>query len=109
MHRFMNICYHLKLPHSVLLDGDNNRGVHPIVLQLIEDSRNEFTKKISVFDHDIEDFLGIDSAGQKHRKPQHMMLRFQQNAISEERLNALIEKVHDLIELPVRDEDEATE
>jgi hypothetical protein len=94
----MNICKHLKITHSVLLDGNNSRGVHPIVRQLIQDSKNEFTHKIRVFQNDIESFLGIDNAGQRHRKPQHMMLRFQQSAIPNDRLEALIKMVNDLLE-----------
>ncbi len=109
MHRFMNICKHLQIPHSVLLDGDNSRGVHPIVLQLIEDSKNEFTNKVSFFPNDIESFLGIDNAGQKHRKPQHMMLRFQQSAIPNDRLEALVEMVNDLLEPAHQSSDEAAQ
>ena len=99
MHRFMNICKHLKIPHSVLLDGDNGKDPHPAVFQLITDSRNEYTRKIDLFNDDIEDFLGIDKvqSKRKHRKPQHVMLRYQQARVAEAKLNALIDKVKNLI------------
>ena len=96
-HRFMNILGHLRIPHSILLDGDLQKPPHPQIRNLIENSRNPYTQKIRAFDADIEDFLGIDKAGRSHRKPQHIMMRLQDGGIADERIESLIALVNDLI------------
>lgn len=98
-HRFMNILCHLKIHHSVLLDGDLNKPPHPEIRELIEDSRNPYTLEIGEFKKDIEDFLGIDKPGRSYRKPQHIMLRLEEGQIQEENIEALVELVNDVIHI----------
>lgn len=96
IHRFMNILGPLKIKHSVLFDGDNQKSVHDKVNKLIEDSKNKHTLKIDSFQNDIESFLGLDKSKKPHRKPQHVILKVKENSVAEEKLNALVEKVKNL-------------
>ena len=97
IHRFMNICGPMCICHSVLYDTDGNSSVHTAIQQLIESSKNEYTTKIDSFPKDIEDFLGIEKCNKAHRKPQHVMLKVKENAISKEKIDLLITKVNNLI------------
>jgi len=97
IHRFMNILDPLKIKHSVLLDDDNNQPPHPQIHSLIEDSANGYTVGISYFKNDLESFLDIPEAGSTHRKPQHILLQYQDSEIRSDRIEELQEKVAQII------------
>jgi putative ATP-dependent endonuclease of the OLD family len=97
IHRFMNLLGPLKVTHSVLCDCDNGQGDHPIVMELIEGSKNDFTYKIVSFEIDFEDFLGIKKGMSPHRKPQHAMLKLKDGSIPPEKMDSLKKVVQDLI------------
>ena len=101
IHRFMNLLHPFNVSHSVLYDGDKNKTgarkqVADLVAKLIADSKNDCTHKITEFERDIEAFLGIPAAGQKHRKPQHVMLKLRERAIEKARLDALASMLTEL-------------
>lgn len=87
-HRFMNLLNRLGICYVVLYDDDNNKEEHSGLNQLIKDSNNpEFTMKIYPIQKDIETFLGIDPATSPHRKPQHLLYRYSEKKIPQDKLN----------------------
>jgi len=92
IHRFMRLFECFGIKHCVLYDGDNGR--HAAVDATIQAATKPCTVKIDAFASDLEGFLGIPSARQSHRKPQHVMLQVEQNAID---LNPLAAKVNALV------------
>lgn len=97
MHRFMNLLGPLKIEHSVLLDDDNGRPPHPEIRGLIENSANDYTLGIASFQQDIESFLDIPEAGDGHRKPQHILLQYQDSEIHPDRIEELQYKVSQIV------------
>ena len=97
MHRFMNLLGNLNIPHSVLFDGDNNKGKHAELKKLLEESKNRYTVELEFFPKDIEDFLGIPPVRLKHRKPQHVMICFQNGKVTDECKQALIDLLNKMI------------
>ncbi len=90
VHRFMNLLSALGVPHSVLIDGDQGKSIHPEIAALIERSKDpEYCRGVHVFEGEIEDFLGIAKAGSPHRKPQHVMYLMETGGIALERIEAL--------------------
>ena len=83
-------CFGIK--HCVLYDGDNGR--HAAVDATINAAANPCTVRIDTFPSDLEGFLAIPPARQKHRKPQHVMLHVERNGID---LNPLAAKVIALV------------
>jgi predicted ATP-dependent endonuclease of OLD family len=97
IHRFMNMLGALNVSHAVLFDADGEDPPHDKIRKLIEDSKNGHTTNIDAFPSDLESFLEIEKAGRPDRKPQHVMLKLHENAIKQERLDALIKKISCLI------------
>jgi predicted ATP-dependent endonuclease of OLD family len=97
IHRFMNLLCPFNVTHSVLFDEDNSKDYHKKIYSLIQDSKNALTYKIDSLPGDIEAFLGIEKAKRPDRKPQHMMLKLKESAISEDKINSFIEIVKGLI------------
>lgn len=97
IHRFINLLGPLKIEHSVLLDDDNQQPPHPEIRNLIEESANDYTLGIESFDDDIESFLDIPEAGSPHRKPQHIMLKYQDSEIHPDRIQELRDKVNQAV------------
>lgn len=97
IHRFMNILGPLRVPHSVLFDADGGKAPHQAIKKLIEDTRNDYTRGIGTFPDEIETFLGIQKAKEKHRKPQHLMLNLHHHRISPDKIEALVRKVGALV------------
>ncbi len=73
------------------------KDYHPLIMQLIEGSKNEYTYKIDSFPKDIEEFLEIKKCKDKYRKPQHIMLKLREGSISKERMEELKNLVRKLI------------
>lgn len=92
IHRFMRLFEFYGVRHCVLYDGDNGR--YGDVDATIQATANPYTVGIDAFATDLEGFLGIPSARQKHRKPQHVMLHVEQHGID---LNPLAAKVNRLV------------
>lgn len=97
IHRFMNICGKLNIPHSVLFDGDLGKPEHKNFNELINKSRNSFTYKVGDFKNDIETFLGVKKTKHQHRKPQHILYKYTQNQITEDKVDELVKVVEDLL------------
>lgn len=92
IHRFMRLFESFGIKHYVLYDGDNGR--HAAIDASINSAVNAFTGAVDTFPADLEGFLGVPSARQKHRKPQHVMLQVANGAID---LNPLAAKVSSLV------------
>lgn len=88
IHRFMNLLGALGISHAVLYDDDNQREWNVEINQLINGSRNAYTKGIEPLKGELEDVLGIPKAGAPHRKPQHVLYQYETRAIADENLNA---------------------
>ena len=89
IHRYMTLLTALGIEHSVLFDSDQDEGIHKIVNSFIEGRRTEFTRAIRSFDDDFEGFLGIAKPDRKDLKPLNIMVRYQKNEISNEKLDEL--------------------
>jgi len=97
IHRFMNLLGPLKIPHSVMFDDDGNKPPHEKIKDLIEKSRNAYTRGIELVPQDIEAFLGIAPAAKKHRKPQHLMLQTKEDKIDKNKIDAFMDIIRQLI------------
>jgi len=97
IHRFMNLFASLGIKHSILMDRDENE-TQQIVNEFIDNCKNAYTLKIDLFDKDLEDFLGIPSPPRKDLKPLNIMYQYKNEAITEEKIAELREKIENLIE-----------
>lgn len=89
VHRFMNLLGELKINHSVLHDNDSTKtgedaAFHQEVNELIQRSRNAYTRQVHALDNDLEDFLDFRIKGRDHGKPTRMVLALQQGAITQD-------------------------
>jgi len=91
VHRYMNLFKELGIRHSVLLDRDENRNVHGIINQFIEDNKNTYTRNIYFFDKNIEDFLGISIPPRNRgdKRPLNVMWHYKNGKISKDKVNKL--------------------
>lgn len=92
IHRFMRLFERFGIKHYVLYDGDNGR--HAAIDATIRAAANTCTAGIDTFASDLEGFLGIPAAQQKHRKPQHVMLHVERNGTD---LSHLARKINALV------------
>ncbi|MDQ5986394.1 MAG: hypothetical protein CSYNP_02118 [Syntrophus sp. SKADARSKE-3] len=95
IHRFMRLFEALGIWHYVLYDADMGR--HAAVDASIQAASNQFTGGIDTFADDIERFIGIPHAEQKHRKPQHVLFHLNSGTVLPEKLAALAAKVQTLL------------
>jgi predicted ATP-dependent endonuclease of OLD family len=94
IHRFMNLLSGLGVFHAVLHDDDNNANEHQELNQLVADSKSaDFTHSVTTIPKDLEDYLGVVSAGSPHRKPQHLLYYYATNRIDNAKLTAFCELV----------------
>ena len=89
VHRFMNLLGELKIHHSVLHDNDSTKtgedaAFHQEVNELIQRSRNAYTRQVHAFDNDLEDFLHFRVKGRDHGKPTRMVLALQQGDVAQD-------------------------
>lgn len=99
IHRFMNLLGELSIRHSVLYDKDDMSKPVPKTLDtLIANSSNAHTHKIKSLVPDLERSLGVDPAKLKHQKPQHLMYKYHQGAITCSKLNDFIAVVDQLLQ-----------
>lgn len=87
IHRFMNLLAHMGIPHSVIHDDDDNKGVNKDINKLIKESRNDdFTLKIEQCRGNLEKLLGISSTASYHRKPQDVLYKYHKGKINKGKL-----------------------
>jgi putative ATP-dependent endonuclease of OLD family len=96
-HRFMNLLGKMRIIHSVLYDRDGGSIKSVALEKAIESSVNQFTSKIDFFDHDLEEYLGVQKPGRLDQKPQHLMWHFKQDNIYKVKLQNLCIKLQNLI------------
>ena len=89
IHRYMALLTAFGIKHSVLLDSDNDEGIHRIVNSFIEERRTALTNNIYAFKGDFETFLGIDKPKRKDLKPLNIIIRHQNNEIPSEKIAEL--------------------
>lgn len=97
INRYMNLFSKLAISHSVLIDSDANKGIQGIFNDFIKSSMNKFTKKIHLFETDIEGFLQIDTPKRKDLKPLNIMYRYKNNQIEESKIDEIRELLEQLI------------
>lgn len=97
IHRFMNIMNALGIFHSVLHDDDDKRE-HQALNQLIQNSKGDFTHSISTIPKDIEAVLGVSHIQQPHRKPQHLMYKYVNNQMDQQKLSDFCSRVQSCFE-----------
>jgi len=89
IHRYISILTKLGIRHSILMDKDSDEGVNQIINTFIQDSKSELTGKIHSFENDFEEFLGIEKPQRNDLKPLNIIVRHQNNEISEDKLEEL--------------------
>ena len=98
IHRFMNLLGRLEIPHSVIHDNDehNKNSLSYKFNDVIERSRNASTVEIALIEGDLEKMLGLtgdDAPKSDHRKPQHVLYRYQADRIDADRLRQFCQLV----------------
>jgi predicted ATP-dependent endonuclease of OLD family len=100
IHRFMGLMGALGIPHAVIYDDDEGKGVqHTDLNYLIDNSRNEYTLEITAINKDLEQLLGAKLSSQTHRKPQHLMHLYQMGEIDQNNLEAFCGLVRGALKL----------
>lgn len=97
-HRFMNILSEMRIPHSVLIDGDGGTAKSVALAKAIDDSRTQFTLAVSSFPHDLESFLGAPKSKRQDRKPQSLMWHVTEGKVPPEAIAKLAEFVQPLLD-----------
>ena len=97
IHRYMNLFGKLGIPHSVLMDKDNNNHYHKYLNNFIEKNENEYTDKISSFEDDLEAFLDIEKPDRRDLKPANIFMNHHNDNIDEEKIQELKSKIKSLI------------
>lgn len=103
IHRFMNLLRELRIDHAVLHDMDGNKtgsekSKQDALNQLIQQSRNDYTKAVDTLPSNLEDFLGIATSGERWKKPAEVLLAVQQNKVAADKLDAFKNKVSSLLQ-----------
>lgn len=98
MPKFMSLCKVFGITHSVLYDKDNENDNQQAWNKLIENSKNEFTRKTHAIDNDLERFLGLSKVSRKdkHLKPQLILEKYITNGVSTEKINEFCQIVENL-------------
>lgn len=89
IHRYMSLLTALAIPHSVLMDGDENGGVHDICNEFIQSKTTPFTHGVHIFKKDFEDFLGISKPNRNDLKPLNVIVKYKNNEIPKTKLEEL--------------------
>jgi predicted ATP-dependent endonuclease of OLD family len=99
IHRFMNLLKCLGIRHSVIHDGDEDKGQHhKEVNRLIQESADKhLTLSIKCIPNDLETMLGLPSPGSEHRKPQHVLFLYETGGIDIEKLDAFCKMVEECL------------
>ncbi|MGC8988644.1 MAG: ATP-dependent nuclease [Verrucomicrobiia bacterium] len=102
IHRFMNLLGELRIDHAVLHDMDANKTGNEKEKQdklndLIQQSKNACTKAVGMLPSNLEDFLGIQTNGERWRKAAEVLLAVQQGKVAKEKVDGFKNKVSDLL------------
>lgn len=100
IHRFMNLLGALGIEHAVLHDedsGSKQHEQHECLNKLIRETKNEFTRAIDTFRTNLEDFLGYCADNERWKKAAQIFAAVLRNQISEDRIDAFIDKVRALV------------
>ncbi len=89
VHRYMNLCGRLGIPHSVLIDSDKDADIHGVINTFIDNNKNDFTAKTYAFDVDIEGFLGIGKPTRNDQKPLNIISKYHKGEISVAKIDEL--------------------
>ena len=93
-HRFMNLLSAMGIDHSVLVDDDHNKDEHKELNELIRTSKNQdFTIEVEFFEGDLEAVLDIPKPPSDHLKPQHVLVHYDQNRLTQTCLMELASKI----------------
>jgi len=98
IHRYMNLFGKLGIKHSVLFDGDNDKGRHEKINKFIKNNKNNYTINLHQFKGEFEDFLGIEKENDRYRKPLNVMWHYRNNKIEKKKINELISIIKKMIE-----------
>jgi putative ATP-dependent endonuclease of OLD family len=93
IHRVMNLCAKLGIDHSVLFDGDSDKGRHKATNAWIISKKNGYTKGIDNFDEDLETFLGVSTPSEPWMKPLSLLMKLEAKDIKEQNLTDLKTKL----------------
>ena len=85
IHRFMAILGALGISHSVLIDSDSGKAQHQEWNSFIQGQKNSCTKKIHLFQNDLEGFLGIAKPKENALKPLSLLIKYEHREISSEK------------------------
>ncbi len=91
IHRYMTLLSGLGIPHSVLMDRDEDADVHKVVNDFITGMKTAHTKEIHAFDKDLEAFLGIPAVqnGRRDLKPLNVLSHVRSGTVTEQKLKEL--------------------
>ena len=97
MPRFINLFGQLRVPHSVLFDGDKGKIKADEWAHLIEASANDSTRLVRHFETDLEGTLGLGKTSRSNEKPQYVLKALMEGSIPQDKLDALAELVSGLL------------
>ena len=102
IHRFMNLFGKLGIKHSVIIDDDSNKAGENLKMQqavndMIEQSRNTFTKNIVTVPGNLELLLGIKLNARSDQKPQAILLQYDNGNIAKDKIQSLVDIVNECL------------
>ena len=98
IHRFMGLCGALGIFHSVLFDGDGDKGPHHThINQFIESKMNVYTAAIDSFAVDLETELGLCLPCRSDLKPLYALKAIVDRDVSDEAIEGLRQRIVALI------------
>ncbi|MGC8743149.1 MAG: ATP-dependent nuclease [Verrucomicrobiia bacterium] len=102
IHRFMNLLGEFRIDHAVLHDKDANKTGSEKEKQdklnnLIQKAKNDCTKDVYKLPNNLEDFLGIQTSGERWRKAAEVLLAVQQGKVADEKIKDFKSKVSALL------------
>lgn len=102
IYRFMKLLGELRIDHAVLHDMDENKkgnekNKQDALNELIQQSKNDYTKAVDTLPSNLEDFLGIQTSGERWRKAAEVLLAVRQGKVAGDKLKAFKDKVSDLL------------
>lgn len=90
IHRFIHLLTELGIPHSVIFDGDNNKGQHSTWNEIVTDASTPLTLGIHQFTEDLEEFLAIPKPqGRNDLKPINIIKHHVDGSIDERKKDEL--------------------
>jgi hypothetical protein len=100
--RFVKLLGDFRIDHAVLHDMDENKTGNEkrkqdAINRLIQDSKNDCTKAVDTLPGNLEDFLGIQTSGERWKKPAEVLLAVQKGKVTADKLDAFRAKVSGLL------------